>query len=125
MTGGLLDPLTEPESDRLWWRVVRAMAATTDEIECLKLAPEDIRDTLYGAGCLQSYAGMLADLADLADTDLDTPHAAWAHLLDGTTPEGNTQWHDSDDPAPTRKTTWAQMAARVSLLRAARRVLSR
>ena len=92
----MFDALTAPECDRLWWRLTRATAAVADEIESLELAPAHVRDELYGAGCLELYAGMMDEFAALAGELSDSPLAA-AIDADGNPPEeGITQWHDSE-----------------------------
>lgn len=97
----MFEPLTDAETDRLWWRIVRAIATVADEVESLELAPARLRDELYGARCLELYAGMMDELGALADELGDSPLTA-AIDADGNSPEeGNPQWHDSEAPATT------------------------
>lgn len=91
-----LSILTPAETDRLWWRIVRAIAAVADEVESLKLAPARLRDELYGASCLELYAGMMDELGALADELGDSPLAAAIAAADTSPEEGTSQWHDSE-----------------------------
>ena len=68
----LLDALTTAETDRLWWQLTKAEGQVITEIALLEQCPEQARTMLYGAGILESYRGLLADLQDLLDTDLQT-----------------------------------------------------
>ena len=118
----MLAPLDSRETDRLWWRLVRAMCAVSDEIDALKLCSKDVRDSLYGRDCLEHYQGIMAELADLADNDIRRTVTSWNSLLAGTPEEGIPQWHDSRETAPPPPMTWARLAAWMSLARAWRRL---
>jgi hypothetical protein len=115
--------ITADESDRLWWQLVRGIAAVSDEIVLLSLAPERVRDRLYGKGCLASYQALRADLACLADNDIPPTAASWASRLAGNPEEGNPLWHDSETGRPmSLETMWRSL---MPGLRAASRGLTR
>lgn len=113
----LLAELTAREADRLWWRIVRAIAATSDEIECLAAVSEQARTILYGPGVLDQYKGLRAELADLADNDIRRTVASWNDLLADVTEERDTQWLDLAGPTPPRRLTWTQRQIRAALVR--------
>lgn len=117
----LLAELTPREADRLWWHLVRAMGEVQDEIECLAMATVDVRDMLYGKDVLEQYRGLLAELADLSDTEFDPPTASWTDRLVTTPENGESEWHYSDAPTPSARMTFTRLAARISLARAFRR----
>jgi hypothetical protein len=97
----MLAELTPTESDRLWWRLVRAAAAVADEVDSLSLAPESIRDSLYGDHCLESYVAFGIELAGLAAELADSPLTRITVLRDNTPEEGSNQWQDSEVTATT------------------------
>ena len=117
----MLDALTPPETDRLYWRLVRAMAAVADEIDSLGLAPAAVRDMLYGERCLEQYRALAAELADLADNDVPITAKSWAAMLADTPEEGSPQWQDSDARKSSAQMTFTRLANRVALARAWRR----
>lgn len=65
----LLDPLTDAEADRLWWRIYRAVGEAEAETDHLLRCPRQVRDDLYGPGALSAMAGMMAELRELLDTE--------------------------------------------------------
>lgn len=92
----MFELLTDAETDRLWWRIVRAIAAVADEVESLELAPARLRDELYGTSCLELYAGMMDELGALADELGDSPLADAITPADTSPEEGTSRWHDSE-----------------------------
>lgn len=121
----MLAELTDDQANRLWWRLVRAMAACSDEIDALELAPAAVRDMLYGRDCLESYRAMRDELAELADNDVRRTVASWRNLLAGNDQEGTPQWHDSLPAAPSPWLIQNLMAMRISLVRTSRRLMPR
>lgn len=90
----LLDPLTVPEMDQLWWKLIQAIGLVGDEIDHLAGCPPQVRDDLYGEGCLESYTGLRDDLADIIDNDVDQSSDLMADIIARTilsaVPERNT-----------------------------------
>lgn len=66
----LLDQLDRQESDRLWWKLHRAVNHTADEIVALARCRKTTREQLYGPGILEAAVAMLGDLEDVLEIDL-------------------------------------------------------
>lgn len=118
----MFDTLTDAQSDALWWRVVRAIAAVSDEVDSLSLAPVDIRDMLYGKDCLAAYTAMAGELAELAAELADSPLERITVLAITTPEEGSEEWQSGTETPRRPAMTWSKLAARVTLRRAWRRL---
>ena len=68
----LLDALITAETDRLWWQLTKAEGQVITEIALLERCSEQARTMVYGAGILDSFRGLLADLQEILSTDLQT-----------------------------------------------------
>lgn len=64
-------PLTRAEHDRLWWQLMKALAAVIDEIGKLERIPAAVRDLCYGRDVLGQFYGVRDDIADLVADETD------------------------------------------------------
>lgn len=61
----LLAPITQPESDQLWWKLVKAAADLGDEIQQLSKLPKPTRDFAYGPDVMERMQATQEELLDI------------------------------------------------------------